>query len=198
MPSTNMAQMLSNSGFDWLFVDMEHGAIDIASCFNMITATSGSACSPVVRVMEPSITFTKPVLDSGAMGIIFPMITSKETAEVAVRYPPAGERGGGPFYAPMRWQKNDSIEYYKSLDDIVIISLIEHIDAINNIEEITKVKGIDVFFIAPMDLAASMGHVGDRDHPEVKEAIARAEACIKKVMGPLGDYVYLPTKAMKK
>ena len=55
MPSTNMAQMLSNSGFDWLFIDMEHGAIDIASCYNMITATSGSACSPVVRVMEPSI-----------------------------------------------------------------------------------------------------------------------------------------------
>ena len=189
MPSTNMAQMLSNSGFDWLFIDMEHGAIDIASCYNMITATSGSSCSPVVRVMEPSIAFTKPVLDSGAMGVIFPMITSKETAEAAVaavRYPPAGERGWGPFYAPMRWQKKDSIEYYKSSDDIVIISLIEHIDAINNIEEITKVKGIDVFFIAPMDLAASMGYVGDRDHPEVKEAIARAEACIKKSHGSLG------------
>ena len=189
MPSTNMAQMLSNSGFDWLFIDMEHGAIDIASCYNMITATSGSACSPVVRVMEPSITFTKPVLDSGAMGIIFPMITSNETAEAAVaavRYPPAGERGWGPFDVPMRWQKNGSIEYYKSSDDIVIISLIEHIDAINNIEDITKVRGINVFFIAPMDLAASMGHVGDRDHLEVKEAIARAEACIKKSHGTLG------------
>ena len=71
----------------------------------------------LVRVIEPSITFTKPVLGSGAMGIIFRMITSKETAEApvaAVRYPPAGERGWGPFYAPMRWQKNDSIEYYKS------------------------------------------------------------------------------------
>ena len=183
------AEVLAACGFDWLFIDMEHGAIDIASCYNMITATSGSACSPVVRVMEPSIAFTKPVLDSGAMGVIFPMITSKETAEAAVaavRYPPAGERGWGPFYAPMRCQKKDSIDYYKSSDDIVIISLIEHIDAINNIEEITKVKGIDVFFIAPMDLAASMGYVGDRDHPEVKEAIARAEACIKKSHGSLG------------
>ena len=105
----------------------------------MITATSGTMCSPVVRVMEPSIAYTKPVLDSGAMGIVFPMITSKETAEAAVaavRYPPIGERGWGPFYAPMRWQKKDPIEYYKSSDDVVIISLIEHIDAINNIEEI--------------------------------------------------------------
>ena len=189
MPSTNMAQTLSNSGFDWLFIDMEHGAIDIASCYNMITATSGTMCSPVVRVMEPSIAYTKPVLDSGAMGIVFPMITSKETAEAAVaavRYPPIGERGWGPFYAPMRWQKKDPIEYYKSSDDVVIISLIEHIDAINNIEEIIKVEGIDVFFIAPMDLAASLGHVGDRDHPDVQKAIAEAEACIGRSKGALG------------
>jgi len=174
MPSTNMAQTLSNSGFDWLFIDMEHGAIDIASCYNMITATSGTMCSPVVRVMEPSIAYTKPVLDSGAMGIVFPMITSKETAEAAVaavRYPPIGERGWGPFYAPMRWQKKDPIEYYKSSDDVVIISLIEHIDAINNIEEIIKVEGIDVFFIAPSDLSQTMGHIGNPGHPEVQQAI---------------------------
>ena len=72
MPSVNMAQTLSNSGFDWLFIDMEHGPIDIASCHHMITATAGTQCAPVVRVMEPSISYTKPVLDSGAMGIIFP------------------------------------------------------------------------------------------------------------------------------
>ena len=71
MPSTNMAQMLSNSGFDWLFIDMEHGAIDIASCYNMITATSGSACSPVVRVMGIN-SFTKPVLTRVQWELYFP------------------------------------------------------------------------------------------------------------------------------
>ena len=163
MPSVNMAQTLSNSGFDWLFIDMEHGAIDIASCHHMITATAGTQCAPVVRVMEPSISYTKPVLDSGAMGIIFPMVTSKEAAESAVkavRYPPEGERGWGPFYAPMRWGNGNSMDYYKASNDVVIIALIEHIESIENIDAILDVNGIDVFFIAPMDLAASMGHVG--------------------------------------
>jgi 4-hydroxy-2-oxoheptanedioate aldolase len=189
MPSVNMAQALSNSGFDWLFIDMEHGPIDIASCHHMITATAGTECAPVVRVMEPSINYTKPVLDSGAMGIIFPMITTKKAAECAVkavRYPPEGERGWGPFYAPMRWGNGDSIDYYKASNDVVIIALIEHIESVENIHEILEVSGIDVFFIAPMDLAASMGHVGNRDHPDVQSAILRAEDAIKGASRTLG------------
>lgn len=189
MPSVNMAQALSNAGFDWLFIDMEHGPIDIASCHHMITATAGTECAPVVRVMEPSINYTKPVLDSGAMGIIFPMITTKKAAECAVkavRYPPEGERGWGPFYAPMRWGNGDSIDYYKASKDVVIIALIEHIKSVENIHEILEVAGVDVFFIAPMDLAASMGHVGNRDHPDVQSAILKAEDAIKEAGRTLG------------
>ena len=189
MPSVNMAQALSNAGFDWLFIDMEHGPIDIASCHHMITATAGTECAPVVRVMEPSINYTKPVLDSGAMGIIFPMITTKKAAECAVkavRYPPEGERGWGPFYAPMRWGNGDSIDYYKASKDVVIIALIEHIKSVENIHEILEVAGVDVFFIAPMDLAASMGHVGNRDHPDVQSAILKAEDAIKGAGRTLG------------
>ena len=189
MPSVNMAQALSNAGFDWLFIDMEHGPIDIASCHHMITATAGTECAPVVRVMEPSINYTKPVLDSGAMGIIFPMITTKKAAECAVkavRYPPEGERGWGPFYAPMRWGNGDSTDYYKASKDVVIIALIEHIKSVENIHEILEVAGVDVFFIAPMDLAASMGHVGNRDHPDVQSAILKAEDAIKEAGRTLG------------
>lgn len=189
MPSVTMAQALANLGFDWMFIDMEHGPIDIASCHHMITASAGTDCAPVVRVMEPSISYTKPVLDSGAMGVIFPMITSKALAEAAVkavRYPPEGERGWGPFYAPMRWGNGDAMEYYKASNDVVIIALIEHIEAVENIQEILEVPGIDVCLIAPMDLAASMGHVGDRDHPDVQSAIARAEQAIKGAGRPMG------------
>jgi 4-hydroxy-2-oxoheptanedioate aldolase len=181
MPSVTMAQALANMGFDWMFIDMEHGPIDIASAHAMITASSGTDCAPVVRVMEPKISYTKPVLDAGAMGIICPMITNKSLAEdavKAVRYPPHGERGWGPFFAPMRWGNGDPMEYYKASGDVVIIALIEHIEAVDNIDEILEVAGIDVFLIAPMDLAASMGHVGDRDHPDVQAAIARAEKAI--------------------
>jgi 4-hydroxy-2-oxoheptanedioate aldolase len=189
MASVPMAQTLANLGFDWLFIDMEHGPIDIASCHAMITATSGTECSPIVRVMEPSISYTKPVLDSGAMGIIFPMVTDKAKAEAtvkAVRYPPEGERGWGPFYAPMRWGNGDAMDYYRASGDILNIVLVEHIDSITNIDEILTVDGIDVFFIAPMDLAASMGHVGDRDHPDVQAAIARGEAAITKAGRNMG------------
>jgi 4-hydroxy-2-oxoheptanedioate aldolase len=106
MPSVHIAQVLAAAGFDWLFFDMEHGPIGIESAHAMITATSGSACAPVVRVPWNVHWLAKPVLDAGAMGIIFPMIRSAADAELAVRavrYPPAGERGFGPFYAPARW-----------------------------------------------------------------------------------------------
>ena len=155
----------------------------------MITATAGTQCTPVVRVMEPSISYTKPVLDSGAMGIIFPMVTSKEAAESAVkavRYPPEGERGWGPFYAPMRWGNGNSMDYYEASNDVVIIALIEHIESVKNIDAILGVNGIDVFFIAPMDLAASMGHVGNRDHPDVQAAIKLGEKAIKDAGQALG------------
>ncbi|MBM85985.1 MAG: 2,4-dihydroxyhept-2-ene-1,7-dioic acid aldolase [Rhodospirillaceae bacterium] len=189
MPSVTMAQTLANSGFDWLFIDMEHGPIDIATAHSMITATAGTECAPVVRVMEPRISYTKPVLDAGAMGVVFPMITSKALAEQAVkavRYPPEGERGWGPFYAPMRWGNGDALEYFKASGEVVIIALIEHIEAVENIHEILMVAGIDVFLIAPMDLAASLGHVGNRDHPDVQSAIARAEQAILGAGRPMG------------
>ena len=191
MPSVTMAQALSNLGFDWLFIDMEHGPIDIATCHHMITASAGTECAPVVRVMDTSISYTKPVLDSGAMGVVFPMITSRDRAEAAVRavrYPPEGERGWGPFYAPMRWGNGDAMAYFRASGDVVIIALIEHADAVGNIDRILEVPGIDVFLIAPMDLAASMGHVGNRDHPDVQAAIAVAETAIRsagRVMGGL-------------
>lgn len=189
MPSVPMAQTLSRMGFDWMFIDMEHGPIDIESCHHMIAATAGTECAPVVRVMEPRISYTKPVLDSGAMGLVFPMINTREAAEDAVRavrYPPEGERGWGPFYAPMRWGNGDAMEYYRASGDIVIIALIEHAEAVANIQKILEVPGIDVFLIAPMDLAASMGHVGNRDHPDVQASISVAEDAIRSAGRNMG------------
>ena len=108
MPSVQTTQVLANAGFDWLFIDMEHGPIDIASAHAMITATTGTRAAPLVRVPWNVHWLVKPVLDAGAMGIIFPMIRSAEEAERAVRavrYPPRGRRGFGPFYAPLRFGK---------------------------------------------------------------------------------------------
>jgi 4-hydroxy-2-oxoheptanedioate aldolase len=181
MPSVQTTQVLAHAGFDWLFMDMEHGPIDIASLHAMITATGGTRAAPIVRVPWNEHWLVKPVLDAGAMGIVFPMIHSAAEAEAAarsVRYPPAGDRGFGPFYAPLRFGTS-MMEYADPADrEILCILLIEHRDAIEDIDAIVAVEGVDACFIAPFDLAMSYGHRDSADHPEVQEGVARAERAI--------------------
>jgi len=181
MPSVHVAQVLAAVGFDWLFFDMEHGPIGIESVHAMITATSGTACAPIVRVPWNVPWLAKPVLDAGAMGIIFPMIRSAADAEAAVRairYPPAGERGFGPFYAPARFGLTMQTYADPADREILCILLIEHRDAIDDIDAILKVPGIDACLIAPFDLAMSYGYRDGPAHEEVQAAIGRAERAI--------------------
>jgi 4-hydroxy-2-oxoheptanedioate aldolase len=139
MPSVHATQVLAAAGFDWLFFDMEHGPIGIESAHAMITATNGTPCAPIVRVPWNVHWLVKPVLDAGAMGIIFPMIRSAADAEQAVRavrYPPAGERGFGPFYAPARFGLTMQTYAEPADREILCILLIEHKDAIEDIDAI--------------------------------------------------------------
>src|ERR1700722_18354340 len=106
MPSVTMAQVLAASGVDCLIIDMEHGPIDIATVHAMVAATRGSEATPIVRVPWTEHWLVKPVLDTGAMGINFPMISDAAMARAsaaALRYPPDGVRGVAPSYAPLRW-----------------------------------------------------------------------------------------------
>lgn len=106
MPSVAMAQVLAASGVDCLTIDMEHGPIDISTLHAMVAATRGTEATPIVRVPWTEHWLVKPVLDTGAMGINFPMVSSVALARAgaaAVRYPPDGVRGVAPSYAPLRW-----------------------------------------------------------------------------------------------
>ena len=106
IPSIQSVQALASAGVDWLIIDMEHGPIDISSAHAMIVATAGTTTVPIVRLPWSHPWQAKPAMDLGALGIVFPMIRTREQAEEAVRsirYPPAGDRLWGPFYAPMRW-----------------------------------------------------------------------------------------------
>jgi len=181
MPSVHVVQSLAANGFDWLFFDMEHGPINIESTHAMIAATSGSQCAPLVRVPWNLHWLVKPVLDAGAMGVIFPMIRSAAEAEDAVqalRYPPAGERGFGPFYAAMRF--GTTMAAYPDIADqeVLCVLLIEHKDAIDDIDNIVQIPGIDICFIAPFDLAMSYGFRDGPEHEVVQQGIAKAEAAI--------------------
>jgi 4-hydroxy-2-oxoheptanedioate aldolase len=189
MPSAQMAQTLAAVGLDWLFIDMEHGPIDLADCHAMIAATAGTACAPIVRVPADNLAVARPVLDAGAMGVIFPMVCSGEQAAHALaqlRYPPAGSRGVGPLYAPQRWGLSMA-EYVQAANaQVAAFVLIEHIEAVRNLDAILAVPGIDVALIAPYDLSASLGHLGELGHPEVTAAISQAEAKILASSAALG------------
>ncbi len=179
--SVGVAQTLADAGFDWLFFDMEHAPLSIETVHAMITATNGTRTAPVVRVPWNVHWLVKPVLDAGAMGIVFPMIRSAAEAEAAVRsvrYPPAGERGFGPFYAPMRFGVTMQTYADPADREILCILLIEHKDAVEDIESIVAVPGVDVCHIAPFDLALSYGYRDSADHPEVRAGIEKVERVV--------------------
>ncbi|MDX6751610.1 aldolase/citrate lyase family protein [Geminicoccaceae bacterium 1502E] len=182
MASPPMVQTLAGCGLDWLILDMEHGAISIESAQAMIAATAVSDCVPLVRVAWNVPWLVKPVLDAGALGVVFPMIRNAGEAAAAVaacRYPPAGERGWGPFFAPSRWGL-DAMTYTAQADRAVMrILLIEHVDAVRDIDAILAVEGIDAAVIAPYDLSTSLERPGDFEAASFKEAVATAERAIR-------------------
>lgn len=189
IPGPQSVQILASAGLDWLIIDMEHAPIDLATAHAMILATAGTSTIPFVRIPWTHPWQAKTVMDLGALGIVFPMITTAEQAHTAVRslrYPPDGERLWGPFYAPMRW--NQSMATYTRIanDNMLAIFVIEHPDAIRNIDAIMATPGLDLAVIGPGDLAMALEIPGQFDHPKFKAAVAEAEAGILKSKVPLG------------
>lgn len=186
--SLQTARIMAQS-LDWIIVDCEHGAIDLNTAHAMITATAGTACTPLVRIPSNEPWLAKTSMDLGAMGINFPMINSADDAKRAVhslRYPPHGERQWGPFHALFRWNV-DMPDYMARADDgMICMVTIEHVDAVNRIDEIMAVPGIDIAIIGVGDLATSIGKHGQTSDPEVEALAARAEAGILKSGVPMG------------
>jgi 4-hydroxy-2-oxoheptanedioate aldolase len=179
-----MAQLL-----DWIIVDLEHGPIDLTTAHAMIVATSGTPCVPMVRIAANEPWLAKAPMDIGALGINFPMILGRAEAEKAVRslrYPPRGGRLWGPFHAPFRW--NVSMNDYMATadDDMICIVTIEHVEAVERIDEIMATPGIDLAVIGPGDLATSINKRGLPDDPEVVALMQRAEQGILKSGVPIG------------
>ncbi|WP_439671283.1 2,4-dihydroxyhept-2-ene-1,7-dioic acid aldolase [Cupriavidus necator] len=189
IPSVQTIQIMAHAGLDWVLIDMEHGAIDAGTAHAMICATSGTPLVPLVRVASTNAWQAKVPLDLGALGVCFPMTTTRAAAEAAVRavrYPPEGDRFWGPFYAPPRWGLTMR-EYLDCADgEVLAIGTIEHVDAIGNIEDIVATPGLDLVFIGPGDLATSMGYRGRTDLPEVQAVIAQLETPILKSRVLLG------------
>ncbi|MCS7385235.1 MAG: HpcH/HpaI aldolase/citrate lyase family protein [archaeon GB-1867-005] len=171
--SPDVAELLSNVGFDWLVIDMEHSHLTISDVQNLVQVIDENNTTPIVRTAWNDPVLIKMVLDVGVHGVLVPWVNSREEAELAVksvRYPPQGIRGYGPRRAAMYGLKLK--EYLKTADqEVMVIPQIETAKAVDNLEEILSVEGIDAIFIGPYDLAASLGYLGNPSHPVVQEKI---------------------------
>jgi 4-hydroxy-2-oxoheptanedioate aldolase len=201
MPSVAMAQVLAASGADCLIIDMEHGPIDLATVHAMVAATQGTRATPIVRIPWTEHWLAKPVLDTGAMGINFPMISTAEMARAtvaALRYPPEGLRGSAPSYAPVRWGLSPAEYIQRANQEILNIITIEDADAVRNLDAILAVPGIDAVAIASFDLSMSLGVPGRFDHPDVRALVAEAEAKVLRSGIPMGGVALTPEAARAK
>jgi len=189
LPSPEVAEIISRCGFDWLFLDGEHSPASILDWQRAMQAVSGrSAC--LLRVPSNTEACIKKALDIGADGVIVPMINSAEQARDAVawsHYPPGGSRGVGPGRAS-GYGRNLADYIRRANEEIAVVLQIEHIDAVNNIDAIADVAGVDAFFIGPSDLSASMGKNGHLEDTDVRAAITMvADACRYREI-PLGFF----------
>ncbi len=187
IPSVDVATQAAQMGFDFLWIEMEHSAITLESARAMILATRGTPTVPFIRVPVNELWTAKRALDIGALGVIFPFTSTPELARQAVaacRYPPLGRRGSGPGLATLRWPVPGGYADFADQNAMVII-IIERKEAVDNIEEIVAVPGIDVVFIGPSDLSYSYGARG-KQTPEVREGIAKVLAAAKRHNLPVG------------
>lgn len=188
IPSIVSTEIMANVGWDWLVVDTEHGSIGVETMRDMFIAISTTSTVPMCRVRDNDPAVIKQALDAGAYGVVIPMVNSPEEAERALRackYAPEGNRSAGPG----RWRYYGGADYQKHANDEVMVAIqIEHIDAVNRVEEILSVPGIDLVHMGPGDLAWSMGlgkGLGEKD-PAHAEAVAKVVRAAKKLGIPIG------------
>jgi len=183
-----VAEVLAGAGFEWLVIDQEHTAIDIACAKMQMIAIQARGVEALVRVPALEESWIKRALDCGAQGIIVPMINSAADAARAVAwsyYPPKGRRGVG-LHRAQGYGPGFS-DYVKRLDEgIVVIAQIEHVDGVRKIDEILGVEGIDGIMIGPYDLSASMGYAGDFKRPQLIEALANVSKSCRMRKKPYG------------
>jgi 2-dehydro-3-deoxyglucarate aldolase len=171
LPAPEFAEIAAGAGFDWLFLDMEHGLLDIAAVQRMVQAAGPCPC--LIRVPANEPVWIKKAMDIGAAGLIFPNIKNAEEMERAVReakYPPEGVRSVGIGRAHGYGAR--FAEYVASANrDTTIVAQVEHIDGVRSIDRILGTPGVDAVFVGPFDLSASMGKPGRIGEADVREAI---------------------------
>lgn len=189
-----IAEIMAAAGFDWLVLDMEHSVMELGEAQAIIQVLDKQQCPAIVRLTSNHLDQIKRVMDAGATGVMVPMVKSAADALAAVNgvyYPPRGQRGvglaraqgyGASFPAYQQWLEENA----------VVVVMIEHVDAVNAIDAILAVPGVDAYIIGPYDLSGSMGRPGDLNHPDVQAAIASVLAAGQRAKKPGGIHVIEP------
>lgn len=197
--STFCAQITARVGFDWVLIDMEHAPVSPREASIMVQAVvtaSGGRCVPIIRTPSHGVEWIKWALDSGAAGIVIPMVTKAQECEDIIQraiYPPQGQRSFGPFLAPYADidPLSDIAKYVQErAKDVSIIPMIESVEGVQNAEEILSVPGVTGCFVGPFDLRQSLGLPGgDGEEPAYISALEKILEAGKKnkvVVGTVG------------
>lgn len=184
-----LTEAIAQSGFDMLWIDMEHTAITEAGVLENLIAARAGGCASFVRIPWNDPVRAKPVIDMGPDAIIFPYIRSVEDAKLAVascEYPPRGIRGYGPLraldYGAIA--QTDFVDtVYRSMWRVIQI---EHVDAVECLEELAELDGIDAFIVGPNDLSGSLGHIGRVSHPDMMPYYDRIGEVLTRKNRPFG------------
>ena len=191
LPSPELAELLSQSGFDWLFIDMEHTSLGVKDVQRILQAV-GKEFPCLVRIPVLAESWIKKVLESGPAGILVPHVNTPEEGERMMRwskYPPDGTRSVGISRAQ---DYGLSLEDYmtKANQTLVVVPQVEHIEAVKNLASFVKIPGLSAIFVGPYDLSGSIGKLGKIKDPEVQELVRNVQAICSKagiVTGIFGE-----------
>jgi len=195
-----VAEICAGSGLDWLLIDAEHSPNGLESILGQLQAVHGYPVHSLVRPPVNDIVLIKQYLDLGVQNLLIPMVHSASEAEAAVaatRYPPEGVRGVGSALArAARW--NRVPDYLAAASTTISVTVqIESTVAVDAVEDILGVDGVDAIFVGPSDLAASMGLLGQQEHPEVRAAVEQCLAAAALAGVPAGVNAFSPTTAQR-
>ena len=193
--TVDIGKIMATSGYDWLFIDMEHNSMDIDIASQISVAAQDAGITPIVRVPDFAHHHATRVLDCGAMGVVFPHVENADIAKKLVSYclyPPKGHRSMTGVLPQLDFKQQPIADVASTINkNMLIVIMLESPEAIDNVDSIAAIDGVNVVLIGTNDLCMEMGIPGDYSNPKVKDAYIKViEACKKygKTPGMGGVY----------
>jgi 2-keto-3-deoxy-L-rhamnonate aldolase RhmA len=184
LPSPEIVELAGLLGFDWVFIDAEHGPMGVEMCEQMVRAAETAGITPMIRLPYPDPLLINRYLDTGAMGVLFPHMKSVERTQAAVgglKYHPMGHRGAGSGTRAADYGlRLSAVDYAKWANaETMLFGIIEDKEAVDELPDILKVDGLDGVLIGPSDLSQSLGMPGQTTHPDVMKLFDQMSATVR-------------------